>query len=163
MRLEGDLEVNRFNALFEMLIRSHELQVTDPRDRIYGLLGFSSVSDNFAFVPRYDIPVWEAFILFTIAVIKSTDNLFMLTTTDRESPDIQLPSWVPDWRQPPRTNLPHDVQVNDSLRFNVSLNIQPNDQLVKPSPSSELSLDGAHVDYVSEAFHLINLYRELEN
>lgn len=74
---------------------------TDPRDKVYGLLGLMDLPISSQIISDYTLPVAEVFIGFAIAVIKASRKLDIIrsaaTFTLRE-----LPSWVPDWRFPTR-------------------------------------------------------------
>ena len=142
--------------LFSLLTRTSELQVTDPRDKIYALLGLITVSDRSLFLPRYDVSVPEAYTLFTIASIKDDKDLSMLMAADRESPESQFPSWVPDWRRPPRSQPLDDIVI-----YNSSQGITQNFEELEHTPSPELPLDGAQIDIISESYALVDLCQEL--
>lgn len=81
---------------------------TDPRDRVYGLLGILNGPHYLdAVVPEYSKPVSKAYIsviLVHMAINKSVDFLITCHKDSREeisvSPADALPTWVPDWAHP---------------------------------------------------------------
>jgi hypothetical protein len=87
--------------LGNLVARFYVLGSTNPRDRIYGLLGIS----NDKIEPRYDKSVEEVYVQFAakwITEYKTADivvhaefNALGARTTDMKKPT--LPSWVPDW------------------------------------------------------------------
>jgi hypothetical protein len=71
---------------------------TNPRDKIYGLLGLE-VNDVADLVrPDYSLPVEKVYENFVASLLARTKNLDVLShlTTDRQG-QIALPSFVPDW------------------------------------------------------------------
>ena len=79
----------------DLLRYSRNCQTTEPRDRIYGILGL--------FIPGfmrvdYNMPLGQIFRDFTEAVIRSTGDLRILTCLDasRLHLDEYIPSWVPN-------------------------------------------------------------------
>jgi hypothetical protein len=63
----------------------------DPRDKIYALLGITSICIRSFILPRYDMSVGEAYTSSTIASIKDTNNLCLFMAADRESSDQSYP------------------------------------------------------------------------
>jgi hypothetical protein len=75
-------------------------EVTDPRDKIYGLLGLA-VGDEIGMVePDYTSSLEEVFYAAALGSIKRNKNLDVLSYLVGERSD-QLPSFVPDWVHQP--------------------------------------------------------------
>lgn len=73
------------------------LDATDPRDRLYGLLGIlGSVSSHSALVPNYMKSLETFHIDLARFIIESTQTLAVLQCIGRAN----QPSWVPDWDWP---------------------------------------------------------------
>jgi hypothetical protein len=71
-------------------------QATDPRDKLFGLLGLSKEFSNF--VPAdYTTPVEQVFEDFVLAFIHHTKGLNILSSLGGDSSLSNLASWVPDW------------------------------------------------------------------
>lgn len=85
--------------LLEALYRSRYALSTDPKDKIYGLLGLAYDSQVFIPEPNYSQPVEETFINFSKALIEKGFplGLIYLRTAHRVVCN-SLPSWVVDWR-----------------------------------------------------------------
>jgi hypothetical protein len=66
---------------------------TDPRDKIYALLGLANNVDVF---PDYSLSVREVFQKFTEACIRKSGTLDILNFVSISSRG-DIPSWVPDW------------------------------------------------------------------
>jgi hypothetical protein len=109
------------------LLRKFELyECTDPRDRIYALcsmannvkfirysretdgayLEYLSISDRIRIDIDYSLDVRETYEAFALAHLMNTTDahlIWMAVLRRQHSPQpINWPSWVPDWRVPPR-------------------------------------------------------------
>ncbi|KAK0639930.1 heterokaryon incompatibility protein-domain-containing protein [Cercophora newfieldiana] len=129
-------------GLLALMAYSGSCAVTDPRDRIYGLLGLARSSDV-AMVGRptyaYDVgSVYIAFVKAWICTYHSLDIIcFAQLFTGRESGvdvGLSLPSWVPDWTLPMELFVV-PLMVSQSGRDHIA-NFRPilNQELVQ-SPS----------------------------
>jgi hypothetical protein len=145
------------DSLPGILSVSYQFEASDPRDKIYSVLSLADINDFSLYVPRYDMLVCDTYTLFTLATIKDTNNLSMLTTICRESPDPELPSWVSDWREPPITAKIH----RSHGIYNVNHNILPFLNKLQITLSPEIQLDGACVNQVSRTYSLAGLWKDL--
>jgi hypothetical protein len=92
------------DSLLDVLARFKHTQATDPRDKIYGLLGL--VKDTIGVEADYTKSTTGTYIGVTMALINASANLDMLCQcpwgkqhNDPElSPLEGLPSWAPDFR-----------------------------------------------------------------
>jgi Heterokaryon incompatibility protein (HET) len=84
--------------LLEALYRSQSALSTDPRDKIYALLGLVFDSHRFVPEPNYNLSKEETYTNFSLALIKHRLPLdfIYLRTSNRRTND-SLPSWVVDW------------------------------------------------------------------
>jgi hypothetical protein len=84
--LDGDLT---------LLAATCDLQATDPRDKIYGLLGLT----NSSILPDYDKPASEVFTeVAKLLISEGCMEVLAYTTLHLQSLKVlDLPSWVPDW------------------------------------------------------------------
>ena len=95
--------------LLHLLIQNRDCKTSDPRDKIYGMLGLG----KFDVVPDYGISIEQVYISFASNHIEDTCRRRRLEeiTNDDESgcilslvlsagslnQKLSLPSWVPDW------------------------------------------------------------------
>jgi hypothetical protein len=92
------------STLLDVLARFKHTEATDPRDKIYALLGL--VNDPIGVVVDYTKSVAETYAGVAIALINSSANLDILCQCPWElrhsNPDLPLleglPSWAPDFR-----------------------------------------------------------------
>jgi hypothetical protein len=91
------------DTMLYSLIRFRRFQATDPRDKVYALLGIAkdSVRGKSRFNPAYGKPTEEVYIQAAIQILEDSDDLLLLAhaegETFRQPQHRSLPSWVPDW------------------------------------------------------------------
>jgi len=116
-RRKLDMGIGKGDTLSQILGKLYNtnrapMSATDPRDRIYGLLGLANDSAELDIVADYSPEVTTdlVFAKATRALIKHQSNLDVLGLSQfpknlpnhKELVDL-LPSWVPDWYQPQRS------------------------------------------------------------
>ena len=77
-----------------LLKRTMTFLATDPRDKVFALLGLAHESDRLAILPDYSKTAKEVFAELAVYLISKNINMIYFNT---DSPDHDLPSWVPDW------------------------------------------------------------------
>ncbi|CAH0045816.1 unnamed protein product [Clonostachys solani] len=87
--------------LLGLLLSTRSLEATDPRDKVYSLLGLipENEADAMSLVPDYAAPVEECYLHAATKIIWQSKTLDILTTDRMKNPHLQLdlPSWVPNW------------------------------------------------------------------
>ncbi len=86
-------------SLRNLLVFSNLNNCTDPRDKIFALLGLIKNSSSFGIIPRYDIPVYAIYRHATAAMILHEMNLHVLFIFYRSPYQRlqELPSWSLDF------------------------------------------------------------------
>lgn len=89
-------------AFLDFLINCRFREATDPRDKIYSLLGFftnNSVSRHLplGITPDYNSPVSAVYIHATRQMLLGSGTLDVLGAGPPPTVASELPSWVPDW------------------------------------------------------------------
>ena len=99
LELRKDTLARKPIKFLDALHRSRASLSTDPRDKLYALLGLSYDGRHFIPEPNYMNSVAESFTEFATALIESGESLdfIYLRSASREN-DGKLPSWVPDCR-----------------------------------------------------------------
>jgi hypothetical protein len=87
-------------SLLDLLVRHRSRQSTDPRDKVYALVGISSSQWDLKLAIDYSLTTKQVYCEVARYVIESTESL--ATICFCELPEIAphtayLPSWVPDW------------------------------------------------------------------
>ncbi|GAB1313504.1 hypothetical protein MFIFM68171_03714 [Madurella fahalii] len=85
------------DALLELLIKCRFRQASDPRDKVYALLGLlDGHASTLGIEPEYGLSTSQLYRLTARQLLLHSDHLDLLgarvPTTNKE-----LPSWVPDW------------------------------------------------------------------
>ena len=100
-----DLKVKRMSfGLLELIVRFRKSRSSDPRDKIYSLLGLANDIDQ-TLTPDYSKSVNDVYLDYAYHLVQTGNAMEMLihagVAQDRERTEVasSLPSWVPDWSQ----------------------------------------------------------------
>ncbi|KAF2493461.1 HET-domain-containing protein [Lophium mytilinum] len=118
------------------------LAATDPRDKIYALLGL--VDDGFRTQSDYTISTHEAYEKVTLDIIFSTKSLRSLASNSIRP--LDFPSWVCVWNTLPPGHIRYD---DDKLRYDTCLYYNASASKAITAlylSSSRLLVAGTHVD-----------------
>ncbi|KAJ0130175.1 Uncharacterized protein HZ326_26723 [Fusarium oxysporum f. sp. albedinis] len=83
-------------SLMRKLYVQHEMHATDPRDRIFALLGLAT--DGLDIIPDYSDFDYAGLLCRTARAMVEKQGLEVLSYSQFPKSYIPLPSWVPDWR-----------------------------------------------------------------
>jgi hypothetical protein len=147
--------------LLQLLLRHRSFSATDPRDKVYALLGLSTSTSrrgkHVQIQPDYDpkISVEEVFITTAQRIITTSRNLdiFSVPRATASSRLKGLPSWVPDWTIDEPTSsllLPERERVNRCYFFATLLESEAELRLKPDGPLAGLGLRGQLIDSVKE-------------
>jgi hypothetical protein len=93
-RFKGALQKKTSNDLLQLAQQYRELNATDPRDKLYGLLG---LVEDMGFEPEYRLSVRGVYGRFVESCTKSTGTLDVLSfVSPTFSNTHSLSSWIPD-------------------------------------------------------------------
>lgn len=98
--LAWDPLVGRTDGTLALLDMARNCHATEPRDKVYGIMGLASDSFRAALKVDYSLSM-EEILLRTAEAIIIAEGLDILayasSSSDRKLLDTGLPSWVPDW------------------------------------------------------------------
>lgn len=86
--------------LAKLLVRTEGFKATDPRDKIYGILGLAEADDpvHRSITPSYEIATEDLYRNVTLKSIQTSKTLDIFQGIhSRDTNHLVLPSWVPDW------------------------------------------------------------------
>jgi hypothetical protein len=113
-----DIEKTRYwttagvdQGLLQLLLGYRSFKATDPKDKIYGLIGLSRTVGTVAveIKPDYnqDVSVENTYLRAAISILKASQTIDIFSvprsSTRSNMTGLPLPSWVPDWSIPERT------------------------------------------------------------
>jgi hypothetical protein len=132
-------------ALMRKLYVQREMHATDPRDRIYALLGLAT--DGLDIVPDYSDSDYANLLCRTARAMIEKQGLEVLSYSQFPKNYTPLPSWVPDWR----SNLAPSYYDHSLIGPPFFQACGAMELSIVPSPSmSVLVLEGVTVDVVEE-------------
>ncbi|KAL5313364.1 hypothetical protein ACEPPN_019097 [Leptodophora sp. 'Broadleaf-Isolate-01'] len=101
-----DLRKERSSGLLDVLLYHQEKSCSEPRDRLYSLLGILSLQERLNFPVDYNRPVRHVYIDVVDYLLTTTRRFDVICASIHfpERPNIDaLPSWCPDWSERRRT------------------------------------------------------------
>jgi len=140
--------------ILELWQNLEDFAATDPRDRIFALLGLSAPC--FQLQADYTKPASEVFITVIQSAISQTKNLDALCIghTDmsaREQPGIVLPTWVPDFSTHALNYIIEIAKLPLYLASGTTV-VPPDTYILLSSDTSILYLFGIQLDIISKAY-----------
>ena len=149
--------------LVELLPVSRELKSTDPRDKIYGILGLTSDATETAFQPDYTLSVADVYKRVTKSIIKSRGLLDILANVAFPRAIESLPSWVPDFSTP----APCNANLSVHLTMPIDFPFQKNSSFLPTPPRFSpdvriLYLEGHKVDTIGLFTTTLPLFPEAD-
>jgi hypothetical protein len=86
-----------YEGLISIIAICRSSTTSDPRDKIYGLLGLAPHLDKAFIKPNYGHSVEQTYIQFAFRIIEQTGKLSILNQSNTpKNPLYHTPSWVPD-------------------------------------------------------------------
>lgn len=161
-----------------LLDRTLHLQCSDPRDRVYALLGLASLgpsSNQILITPDYNQPVANVYVGFVSSLIRSMSSLDMITLAgigNRFSGStLDVPSWVPDLQSQVRRVNYHSIgrSLDCSCCLEPDFEVSPNDRTLLTSGIICDSIAAYRSDFVSlrqtfvDCFALVSDWNKLQH
>ena len=95
--------------LFSLVVKYRRNKVTDPRDKIFALLGLARAADRDAFKADYTKSTAQVYTEFAKMVIETQKRVDILAFCNMHRKTPELPSWVPDWSC--NCHLDHEIPL----------------------------------------------------
>lgn len=86
--------------LLELLLSHKSKKSTDPKDKVYALVGISSSRNTFGNID-YSLSMREVFTHTARHIITTTQKLDVICVKQHDEQHFNLPSWVPNWTRSP--------------------------------------------------------------
>jgi len=99
--LAYDPLVTKRLSLLQQLHDTRYSKATDPRDKVYALMGLLSPEDRSSLMVDYTKSVSHVYMEAAEAIVRRDHSLKLLSAvqpSDHSLHGSDLPSWVPDWR-----------------------------------------------------------------
>ncbi|KAI9154942.1 FAD-linked oxidoreductase ZEB1 [Paramyrothecium foliicola] len=119
---------HRLLTLLPLLRMFRSRQATDPRDKVFALLGLVQYWGGQAkIVPDYNMSADRVFWETTITLLKNTKSIDVLVGTlgrhENSTMSQTRPSWVPDWSCPPDTH--ENTRLHNARHYAASAGTNP--------------------------------------
>lgn len=134
---------NPFRNVAYFLEIGRLFKCTDPKDKIYSLLGLIKDLSGIEIEPNYKISDSKAYITATKQIVLTSSNLDVLNCVVYPK-NLALPTWVPDWSYY-RTDE-HPFSMHSSFPFHASKESTPTPEI---DLDGTLTLQGAIIDTVA--------------
>ncbi|KAL9614264.1 MAG: hypothetical protein Q9167_001220 [Letrouitia subvulpina] len=108
-------EIKELMSLQWLLSRFYKRLATDPRDKIFGLLGIANTSMKADYNKSAEDLYQELALMWTDKVSAPSLDFFLYSGFSQIRPDASWPSWVPDWHalQASISFIPWGIFMND--------------------------------------------------
>lgn len=92
--------------LLDLLLEFRNFRATDPRDKVYALLGMVT-GTHVGIYPDYTVSTMECYTSAAFAILESSRDLRLLDAlvVFERNRDLGLPSWVPQWDSESRAEM----------------------------------------------------------
>ena len=131
----------RGNNLVDALFMSYHFNCTDPRDKVFAMLGLAQTP---GLKPDYNLSVEDVYLRTTEFLVHAHGNLDILCCVSHPKRIATLPSWVPDWQA--------QVAVTRKLGRSGEIGADtPRHQVRFSDNNRTLTVDGWCVDTVATA------------
>jgi Heterokaryon incompatibility protein (HET) len=148
--------------LLNLLPSFERTEATDPRDKLFALLGLAEDGDDKALRPNYDESTESILLRYARAFVKNGHGMQMLYQAGIAGRDTQIPSWVPDWTQ---ADLSQSrmlfVRAMTGLSYAAASDASTQIRLTKVQ--EELIVSGSYLDTVSRTLQFPSPYDDNGN
>jgi hypothetical protein len=94
---DRDPQNSRNLDLFDAMMM-HRLKLsTDPRDKVYALVGLTTARDDPRFVIDYSLSTRQVYLNTADYIISKSQDLDLILMKTRGTAKVDLPTWIPNW------------------------------------------------------------------
>jgi hypothetical protein len=116
----GDVQIDAVDRILRL---GQSAAATEPRDKVYGLLGLIDSTISSRITPDYSLPIQAVYTNFAKSFIEATGSLRIILIGGRLGLSEDWPSWVPNWtlgfdRYHPSFNAPYRASGSTLARVN---------------------------------------------
>jgi hypothetical protein len=167
-RYRDELHMKNPLSLQEVILGCSTSLATDPRDKVYGLLGIATDLDPLdeSLFPDYDKSVEEVYTAIARHFLSKDDDadadalhILPLAGIGHSRTLQHLPSWVPDFSGEPRTNPFAHTENGNGLKYRASGTSKPQIHSA-PDDLEEIVLGGMYIDEIHQLGDLIHSLEE---
>lgn len=158
--LMGDLKDSHDVQLLKVLVSTRHFKSTDPRDRIYAILGITTSPNQTGVIIDYALSTAEVFTslaTYNMLNVKSLAILGSAGLSKDSNTNSLLPTWVPNWA--------HDNDRRICLSITGAFKAAGNSSPVVSLSANQkvLTLRGIKVDSISNLTKTTRKYTEAQN
>lgn len=142
-------------AIHNVLYPTRNLRCSDPRDKLFALMGVCEISKCLEFAPNYTRSVRLVYTDFTRSLMNVDEDLSSILTAGlwnlKNGPDIELPTWVPDYRGSNGINIRY-LAASFLEHFNAARGMQASHRYMADEQGelTQLEVHGFVVDAIQD-------------
>lgn len=154
--------------LMSLLFNTWDLAATDPRDKVFSMLGLANLHVKNSLQVDYTKPIHDVYKECAAFIIQDENSLEILYGGSGLNCEVGLPSWVPDWRREALQNRPA-LFVNRTKTFTIfsagsSLNYGTKDFPYRASGNSKPAfLFPSNLDILRVSCKMIDVIERVES
>jgi hypothetical protein len=139
-----------------MLFHNRACESTDPRDRVYAVLGIVNDDEIKGLEPDYSMQKEEVFRAAVESVIQNTRSLYLLSACQDPERESGLPSWVPNFEEDWKARVLREKEGGEQLYHTAADILVAEDSIHSPDKNI-LALNGIICDEVE---HIGSVYED---
>ncbi|KAL8856325.1 MAG: hypothetical protein Q9178_007089 [Gyalolechia marmorata] len=133
-------------ALLPLLCEFRGLGVSDPRDKVYGVLSIANDAKHLGILPDYSASTTTCYIDTARKLITKTQSLDVLTCKETLRQIDGLPTWAPDWSCSKLELFGNDIGKDEKL-YNATKGLKLTIRNLKDG--CKLGIQGIYIDTIT--------------
>jgi hypothetical protein len=132
-----------------MLFHNRACESTDPRDRVYAVLGIVKDDEAKGLEPDYSMQKEDVFTAAVESLIHNTRSLDVLSACQDPERESGLPSWVPNFEADWKARILREKEGGENL-YHAAADIPVEEDSIQRPNKTVLTLDGIICDEVKD-------------